>query len=75
MKQINVEIIKEFKGYWHKILKYFIVVTLLSNGLCVLLGYWSWSFLYFSTFIIFSVIFMLFMVFYNAGVTIHDSDY
>ena len=75
MKQINVIIIDRFKGYWHKILKYFILVTLLSNGLCLLLGYWSGGFLYFSVFVCFSVVFILFMFFYNAGVTIHDSDY
>ena len=72
MKQFNVEIIKKAKSYWHKILKYFIVVTIITNGLCALLGYWSFMFLYFSPFVVFSVIFILFMILYRPEMNIQE---
>lgn len=75
MKQSHVEKHALFKLYWHKIFKYFIVITLIGNGICALIGYWSLGFFYFFPFISFSVVFILFMKFYNAEVTIHDSDY
>lgn len=75
MKQFNVEIKKKAKSYWHKIIKYFLLVDFIANGICGLFGYWSFMFLYFSTFISFSVIFILFMIFYRPECTIKEGDY
>ncbi|GAH11036.1 unnamed protein product [marine sediment metagenome] len=75
MKQFNVELTQSLKKYWSKILKYFVIVTIIANGLCALFGHWSFMFFYFSTFISFSVIFLLFMLFYKPELTIHSEDY
>ena len=75
MKQSHVELIQGIKKYWHKILKYFLLVNIIVNGICILLGYWSFIFLYFSTFISFSVVFILFMIFYCPELNIKDGDY
>lgn len=75
MKQSHVEIKQQARKYWSKILKYFVIITIIVNGLCGLLGYWSFMFFYFSTFISFSVVFILFMVFYQPELSIKEGDY
>ena len=75
MRQFYVEIKQQSKKYWHKILKYFVIVFILGNGICALLKYWSFAFFYFYMFISFSVIFILFMIFYRPEITIKDGDY
>lgn len=75
MKQFYVEIKQRAKDYWHKIIKYFLIITIIANGLCALFGYWSFMFFYFTLFIIFSVVFILFMIFYTPEMTIKEGDY
>jgi len=74
-KQKNIEMVMTFKKYWNKILKYFILVFILSNGLCLLLRWWTFMFCYFSAFISFSVVFFLFIIFYTPELNIKDGDY
>lgn len=74
-KQKNIELLGQIKKYWHKIIKYFLLVFLLGNGLCLLLRWWSFMFFYFYALASFSAIFILFMLFYTPELNIKDCDY
>lgn len=74
-KQKNIELIIKIKNYWHKIIKYFVLVFILGNGLILLLRWWSFMFFYFYALASFSAIFILFMVFYRPELNIKDGDY